>query len=231
MIDNAGPFLEAEIYAIYEALRAEFDEYNDGKVSNLSIFSSTFDKYLDELYSSPNATYILNNNIETFTVEIGDRWSYGIASDPFKLAAFRNAMKLRSKCLNNGDCTLNSSTFYNFSRLLLKNGEHTFGASLKKALDQIQNAPDYSTYYNNEFFKQLYSNNSVNNFTQMRKTWYEQRDYGLYYALDALKLSNNSHEIELYNDISNVWNGRLHNVSSPFDNGKNNMLSGRVCRL
>ena len=60
------------------------------------------------------------------THNIGDTWGYGIQSDPYKTAAHRNAQYLRAKCLEEWNCTTQSPYFYNFSRLLLKNGEHTW---------------------------------------------------------------------------------------------------------
>eukprot|EP01083_Nonionella_stella_P077773 212520_1 len=211
--DNVGPFEASEIMAIYGALEEEFKAYNEDEAHHIQITSSTFDHYLDALLSFPNKSVV--QNIRTYSGEIGDRWSYGIQSDPFKNAAHRNIMKLRRNCLKQNKCSLSSPAFYNFSRLLLKNGEHTWGASTKKALDEAQNAKGYSTYYNDEVLQMLSSNNSVNNFTQMRRTWYEQRDYGLAYAVEALSYSNDANDIDLYHRIQKVLNGRLHNVSIP----------------
>merc|ERR1712232_973484 len=106
----------------------------------------------------------------------------GIQSDPFKNAAYRNIMKLRTQCLRENECSLSSPAFYNFSRLLMKTGEHTWGASCKVALDQVDNATGYNAYYNKEVKEILYSNDSMNNFTQMVLTWDEQRNYGITYA-------------------------------------------------
>lgn len=58
--------------------------------------------------------------------EIGDTWTHGIQSDPWKTAVNRVAQRQRAQCLKSGQCSLNSIALYNFSRLLLKNGEHTW---------------------------------------------------------------------------------------------------------
>eukprot|EP01084_Bolivina_argentea_P099982 179632_1 len=215
--DNIGPFEEAEVLGIYADLEQEFKAYNRDETHQVEIFSSTFDNYLNELFAFSNKSVV--ENIPTYTGEIGDRWGFGIQSDPFKNAAYRNIMKLRANCLNENKCSLNSKAFYNFSRLLIKNGEHTWGASTKKALDSAQNGKGYAAYYNNEVLQILYSNNSMNNYTQMRLTWDEQRNYGITYAIEALSYSTDENDINLYDTILNVINGRLHNVSNPNLNG------------
>merc|ERR1719203_800171 len=114
---------------------------------------------------------------------MNDRWGYGIQSDPYKNAAYRNIMKLRADCLREKKCSLSSPAFYNFSRLLTKNGEHTWGASCKVALDSLDNSTGYNVYYNKDVKGILSSNDSMNNYTQMVLTWDEQRNYGINYAV------------------------------------------------
>ena len=89
------------------------------------------------------------------------------------------------------------------------------GGSLKKYLDEGQNASDYYTYYNEPFSAALASNNGDNNFTALRESWYEQRDYGLHFALQALSYSTYAADLKLYEAIIQEWDGRLHNVSIP----------------
>lgn len=54
---------------------------------------------------------------------------YGIASDPLKLQTFRALQHQRMLCLNDHICTMDDPVMRNFSRLLLKNSEHTWLAS------------------------------------------------------------------------------------------------------
>ena len=217
--DNLGPYDEPEVVGVYETIFEEFEIYDDGK-DKVKVFASTFDNFLDALYAANNSQQIINS-IPVVTESIGDTWSYGIQQDVYKTAAHRAAQRLRAKCLREGNCTLQSPYFYNFSRLLLKNGEHTFGGSVKKYLDQFEKAPDYTTYYNEPFFAALASNDGKNNFTAMRESWYEQRDYGLNFAVDALSRSTYDADLKLYQEIMREWEGRLHNVSAPNVNDEN----------
>lgn len=45
---------------------------------------------------------------------------YGVPSDPYKTAAFREVMAARATCLQTGQCQVDEPRFYNFSRLLIK---------------------------------------------------------------------------------------------------------------
>ena len=77
-------------------------------------------------YNFPNATNIHKSSFTETKGEIGDSWNFGIQSDPYKIAAHRIAQRMRTKCLQSMKCNLDDKNFYNFSRLLFKNGECTF---------------------------------------------------------------------------------------------------------
>lgn len=59
--------------------------------------------------------------------DLGDSWVMGAPSDPIKMQEARALYRLAAACVATGTCTNSDSKFYNFSRQLLKNGEHTFG--------------------------------------------------------------------------------------------------------
>jgi hypothetical protein len=50
------------------------------------------------------------------------------------VAQFRAVSRLRAQCLQDSSCDSTSYAFRNFSRLLLKGAEHTWGIDVKKAL-------------------------------------------------------------------------------------------------
>ena len=62
--------------------------------------------------------------LPVITSEIGDTWIYGSQSDPKKMKLARLMMRERSACT---DCDFMEPAVTNFSRLLLKTTEHTFG--------------------------------------------------------------------------------------------------------
>jgi hypothetical protein len=57
-----------------------------------------------------------------------------VASDPLKLAQFREVLRLRRACVAARDCSSSDAAFRNFNRLLTKVGEHTWGVDVKVAV-------------------------------------------------------------------------------------------------
>ncbi|ETO12693.1 hypothetical protein RFI_24683, partial [Reticulomyxa filosa] len=159
--DNAGPPDAIEV------LNATW--YLKGLFPNAEIVCSTYNDYVNALYAANEAMNgSLLDSLPTVTnEEMGDTWSYGASADPWKMAVFRIAMRHRSTYLENEE---GSMYFYNFSRLLLKNGEHTFGGSTSRFLQN-------TTYqaWSNAQLQQVLNQSDVINFVN---TWYEQRDWG-----------------------------------------------------
>lgn len=52
--------------------------------------------------------------------------------------------------------------------------------------------------------------------TTFRDTWYEQRQWGIYDAMEALSMSTNQAEKNLYNNIMEEWD-LISNVKSPLE--------------
>ena len=77
------------------------------------------------------------------------------------------------------------------------------GGDIKAFLDISDDIGPYYAWSNEKFYEALVFNNSVNRMTNFRKTWYEQRRWGIQYALDALKLSTNTSDQQLYTNIMN----------------------------
>eukprot|EP01084_Bolivina_argentea_P260303 439542_1 len=200
--DNKGPMNEAQILSVYNQTR-----YNFPNAKN--IFATTFDTFIDELEKRSD----IIQSLPIYDGEIGNTWNYGAASDPFKVSAMLNAQRLRTECLEKYNCSLDSPYLYNFSRFLLKNGEHTWGAAVFAAMGGVNiQSTDYNYYQytNKEIRDALIVNNSINNMTNMINTWFEQRNWGLYYAMDALKMSDIPSDKWLYNNIQSEWNRLLY---------------------
>lgn len=113
--DNAGPPPVSKVLDWYNQTAFNFP--------NAEVFASSFTEFVDILKDTPS----VHGTLPVVEGEMGDSWSFGIQSDPYKLAAHRIAQRHRSECIQSGKCSLDDSNFYNFSRLLLKNGEHTVG--------------------------------------------------------------------------------------------------------
>ena len=69
------------------------------------------------------------------TEEIGDTWIYGAASDPLKVARYREVARLREKWIAAGKLKPGDSTDMALLRRLLLEPEHTWGTDTKTWLD------------------------------------------------------------------------------------------------
>eukprot|EP00055_Hartaetosiga_balthica_P011906 m.55775 g.55775 ORF g.55775 m.55775 type:complete len:723 (+) comp7771_c0_seq1:40-2208(+) len=161
--DNAGPWGVADILDHWAQLEKEYP--------NATIIPSTYDTYFSLLAS-------VKDQLPVITQEIGDTWIYGIASDPLKNTQYRAMLRARDKCVFDGKCSTLDPVFKNFTRLLLKNPEHTWGGDVKTYLH------DTTNWLNDDFHKLQYS---APNFLKITSMWQEQRDWGLTYPVDALR--------------------------------------------
>ena len=114
----------------------------------------------------------------SITSEIGDTWIFGIASDPVKLARFRIATNLRSQCISSGQCDPNESHVWQFSRILLKGAEHTWGLDQKIAIK-----PYIASNWSNSDLQSLLPTPSFVSFVE---SWYRQRRMAIEDALELL---------------------------------------------
>ena len=145
--DNAGPPPQAsDLIHDFEQLQRQFP--------GAEVVASTFDEFAAVVHQGLQDGTV---HIPTITAEvlplgwrwkrrvcrdkrvcggeqIGDTWIHGTASDPVKHGRTRLAQRLRTECLDAGECSLSDYRFWNFSRLLLKNGEHTWGLDVKSTL-------------------------------------------------------------------------------------------------
>ena len=69
------------------------------------------------------------------TSEIGDTWIHGVASDPLKLARYREIARLRQGWLAQGKFAVGDATDVALLRHLLLEVEHTWGTDTKTWLD------------------------------------------------------------------------------------------------
>ena len=159
--DNTGPPPTKEVLANYQAIKKLFP--------NATVIASTYDAFVAELLK-------VKSQLPVVSGEIGDTWIYGTASDPGKIAQFREMMSLRSSCLASGQCSLDDPQFFNFSALLLKSAEHTWGKDIKKYLHD-------SASWTNENFQNVIHDK---NFVDVVNSWVEQRQWGITYPLEAL---------------------------------------------
>jgi hypothetical protein len=149
---------------------------------NAKIYSSSFDEFLPYLQSAQKA-----GALPVVTSEAGDSWVWGVASDPLKTAQGRAVQRARAWCAYSCDCDHFSYEYLNFTRLLLKVGEHTDGGDVKMFLEAyVSNSSDYYQWSNEQFARVRHSKASKN----MAASWVEQRQWGIEAPLAALPKSH-----------------------------------------
>jgi len=118
--DNAGPHTIEEIHKIYAGLRTRFPNARVA-ASNLTGIANAVEPY--------------RGRLPVVTQEIGDTWIYGVASDPLKVARYREVARLRSEWIGNRKFQPGDATDCAFLSSFLLEVEHTWGTDTKTWLD------------------------------------------------------------------------------------------------
>eukprot|EP01087_Luapelamoeba_hula_P000994 TRINITY_DN10754_c0_g1_i1.p1 TRINITY_DN10754_c0_g1~~TRINITY_DN10754_c0_g1_i1.p1 ORF type:complete len:714 (-),score=88.74 TRINITY_DN10754_c0_g1_i1:50-2191(-) len=179
--DNAGPHTVPEAMKLFAQLKREFP--------NAVVNGSTWDAFVEKVVE-------MRPTLPVVTGEIGDTWIHGAASDPLKLAQFRETLRQRKSCIASGKCNVEDSEMQAFDRLLTKVGEHTWGLDVKTFLG------DWVNWTNAEFHK-ANASSSVG-YKLMSNSWIEQRSF-ITNALSILASSNKEQYRALATDIKNAF--------------------------
>ncbi|CAK0792252.1 unnamed protein product, partial [Prorocentrum cordatum] len=172
--DNAGPPETAkEVQDVWDSLAK--------LAPGAEVRASTFEEIAGELQRVQHLLPVVER-------EVGDTWIFGCASDPAKLAQTRAAQRHRAACAGQaaGPC-LDPGRLGNFSRLLSKNAEHTWGLSVFHF-----SGAQYKWYQNSEFHalrRTSYedpANKSAAFVKLFEDSWRDQRRFGLDAALAAV---------------------------------------------
>ncbi len=118
--DNAGPHTPDEVASLHTNLAKQFPGATI-RAANLTTIA--------------NAIQPLAAHLPVITDEIGDSWIYGIASDPLKIARYREVARLRQRWIAHGHFKTGDTTDLNLLRRLLLEVEHTWGTDTKTWLD------------------------------------------------------------------------------------------------
>lgn len=138
--DNSGPHTPEEIRNIYAGLRRQFPNANIA-AANLTEIA--------------NAVEPFRSNLPVVAQEIGDTWIYGAASDPVKVARYREVVRLRRGWIASGQLKAGDPTDVALLRRFALAAEHTWGTDTKtwldfdhyrpKDLEQMIDTPHYKT--------------------------------------------------------------------------------------
>lgn len=118
--DNRGPHTPAEIAQVYSELSRRFP--------NAQIIATN-------LTEIANAVEPFRSNLPVITKEIGDTWIYGVASDPVKVARYREVARLRLAWIAQGKFQSGDAVDIALLRRVLLEAEHTWGTDTKTWLD------------------------------------------------------------------------------------------------
>jgi len=118
--DDSGPHTIQEVQETYSTLKSRFP--------NAEIVPTN-------LTEIANAVDPRRNSLPVVTSEIGDTWIHGVASDPLKVARYREVARLRQSWLAHKKFSLGDATDLALLRHLLLEIEHTWGTDTKTWLD------------------------------------------------------------------------------------------------
>ena len=118
--DNSGPHTPKEIAQMHAEFSQQFPNA-EVVACNLSEMAQALAPHRDSL--------------PVVTQEIGDTWIYGAASDPLKIARYREVARLREQWIAAGKFKLGDKTDVGLLRRLLLEIEHTWGTDTKTWLD------------------------------------------------------------------------------------------------
>ncbi|KAK9917700.1 hypothetical protein WJX75_007317 [Coccomyxa subellipsoidea] len=165
--DNAGPHDVGEVLNVFNITETNFPEAD--------VHVSTLDAFFGALVDA--APHL---NLSVVTGEIGDSWIYGVASDAVKVAEYRAVLRMRRSLLQQGawQSSKGWKAYQNFSRILSKVGEHTWGLDVKTFLG------DYANWDNKGFHELVEA--GAWNYRRMIDAWNRQRAY-VGWAIEALK--------------------------------------------
>lgn len=125
--DNSGPHTAKEIGKIYTELRQRFPNATV-RAANLTEIANAVNRFKGAL--------------PVITQEIGDTWIYGVASDPVKVARYRELLRLREEWIGRGKLAAGDKTDLAFLRRFALAAEHTWGTDTKTWLDFDHYTPD-----------------------------------------------------------------------------------------
>lgn len=124
--DNSGPHKPAEIAAMYAKLRQRYPGAAI-KAATLNDVATAVDR--------------VRGHLPEITSEIGDTWIYGCASDPVKVAHYRDTARLRQAWIAQAHFSAGDATDRKLLRSLLLAAEHTWGTDTKIYLDDRHYRP------------------------------------------------------------------------------------------
>ena len=160
--DNSGPHTAEEVREVYKTLSGEFPSAQIIP-TNLSEIANAVDAH--------------RGSLPILTGEIGDTWIHGVASDPLKLARYREVARLRQDWIAHRKFAAGDTTDIALLRSLLLEVEHTWGTDTKTWLD-------FDHYVPGDLAAML----DTKNYKVVQFSWHEKRQ-DLFTGIETLPTS------------------------------------------
>eukprot|EP00035_Acanthoeca_spectabilis_P012198 m.217259 g.217259 ORF g.217259 m.217259 type:complete len:964 (-) comp15556_c0_seq3:239-3130(-) len=119
-VDNRGPQTVAQVLEGIAAVHRNFP--------NAEVVVSSMDAWARSVLAS-NSTLTESALPRVVDVEPGSTWVQGVASDPYKIRRYRAVARVAARAVAAGDVDPRDPRYTLFQDLLLKEPEHTWGAS------------------------------------------------------------------------------------------------------
>lgn len=148
--DNSGPHSPKEIQTIYAQLRKQFPQ--------ATVQAANFSEIAGAVHAE-------QDKLPVVTAEIGDTWIYGVPSDPYKVARYREVARLRKTWIAGKQFAAGDATDRKLLAELSLGAEHTWGTDTKRYID-------YDHYKPKDLQKVL----NTAGYQVMEKSWQEKRD-------------------------------------------------------
>ncbi|WP_314584389.1 DUF5054 domain-containing protein [Paenibacillus terrigena] len=213
--DNDGPPKLEEVKALYDQLQRDYP--------GASIMASTMDAYAEKLQA-------VKHRLPTITEEIGDSWIHGAASDPWKIARYRELLRLRDNWLDSGALDVESEAYGRFCDKLMLIPEHTWGMNSSVYLVDFTNysPSDLAAARKRDVIDDVkwkkfdYLRNQAvpdRRFSSYESSWQEQRDY-LDQALAALPEALAEEAVSALEQLSPSMDGKVFDQSKSLQIGE-----------
>ena len=160
-LDNHGAGGAEAVMSNLQKIKLKYPGYD--------VVGGTLDDYAEQIWS-------VRDKLPVITCEIGDTWIHGSAADPYKSAALRTLIALKTKWLADKSLLENSAEYCALCDNILCLAEHTCGMDVKIALGE------YKNYLKKDFNK---VRSSDPKYKLIEQSWAEQREY-INKAVDSL---------------------------------------------
>jgi hypothetical protein len=157
--DNTGPHTAEEIAQTFAKLKSRFP--------NAEVIPASLTTVANEVAKRADALPVVSH-------EVGDTWIHGIASDPLKVARYREVCRLRQRWISEGRLAVGDPADVRLLRHLLLEVEHTWGTDTKTWLD-----------FDNYTPKDLRAMLDTRNYKVVELSWTEKRQE-LFAGIDTL---------------------------------------------